>query len=400
MLSPRSGYDVLVVGAGPAGASLARLLARAGRRCLLVDKQAQPTRTLGEALKPVGRALLAEHGLSPDLRGMGAVPTFVTRVSWAGRRFEKAAVASPFGPELHVDRARFDAWLQQVACAAGADFCAPATLRSLERENDGYRVLLRTGEQDVPVEARYVVDASGRSAFLGRKLGARRAAADELVGYGRWYCAPRVEPLVVIEAASDGWWYSAPTPPDGSEARGWNAKATREQGRLVALFITDPRCPAKARRDGAWQELLRTAPATRERLAGAIQDGAPRSYLAGPAITDWAPGQRWLPVGDAALSFDPIAADGLCFALRSSLEAATHVDAELAGRPISDAYRAAIRLIYDEHLSRRLEHYRAEANARDLSFWQRRLELGKDASPIRSRALVTATSRDSAAEAR
>jgi flavin-dependent dehydrogenase len=165
-------------------------------------------------------------------------------------------------------------------------------------------------------------------------------------------------------------------------------KETREHGKLVALFITDPRSPAaKARRDETWQELLQGAPETRERLVGAEQDGAPRSYVAGPAYTSWAPGERWLPVGDAALSFDPIAADGLCFALRSAIEAAAHINSELAGKPTSDSYRTAIRRIYDQHLSRRLEHYRAEASAH-LPFWQRRLDVRKDASPIRSKALA------------
>jgi flavin-dependent dehydrogenase len=366
-----SRYDVLVVGAGPAGASLTLQLVGAGYRCLMVDKHASPSRTLGEALKPVGRALLQELGLELDLRRLGAAPTFVTRVSWAGRTFEKVHVNASLGPELHVDRARFDAWLQHAAQAAGAELCAPARVRALHRSGAGYRARLRVGERDVDIEAAYVVDASGRHASLSRKLGAVRASADDLVGYSRWYDARQVAPLVLIEAASEGWWYSAPTPPDDVEPSAWNPKATREHGKLVVLFVTDPRSASRHER---WEQLLCEAPATRERLAGAAQDGAPRSYVAAPALTTWTPGQRWLPIGDAALSFDPIAADGLCFALRSALEAAAHIDAELRGRAPSNAYGAAIARIYQEHLSRRLGHYRDEAVAHGKPFWRRRLE--------------------------
>lgn len=372
-------YDVLIAGGGPAGASLALLLSRRGYHCLVVDKHSQPTRTLGEALKPVASSLFRQLGLEPDLMQLGAVSTFVTRVHWARRCFEKAHVAGHFGPELHVDRARFDTWLQQAARSAGAHWLAPATISALEPKGMGHRVMLRSGERDLCIDADYLVDASGRGASLSRRLGANRVSADELIGYGRWYHARHVAPLVLIEATGDGWWYSAPAPPDDMDLHSWNPKATRDRGKLVVLFITDPRLPAsKAQCDAAWQQRLLGAPATRERLAGAEQEGKPRSYMAGPARTMWTAGQRWVPIGDAALSFDPIAADGLCFALRSSLEAATHIASELSGTQHSMTYHSALLRIYDEHLRQRRSHYRDGANVQSNPFWQRRLLVGNE----------------------
>lgn len=383
--SSKHHYNVLIAGGGPAGASLALLLTRRGYRCLVVDKQSQPTRTLGEALKPVASSLLHQLGLEPDLSQLGAVSTYVTRVHWANRCFEKAHVAGQFGPELHVDRARFDAWLQQTARTAGAHWLAPATIHALERTSTGHKVLLRAGERELCIDADYLVDASGRSASLSRKLGAQRVTADELVGYGRWYQARHVTPLVLIEATHNGWWYSAPAQPDDVHVHHWNPKATREHGKLVVLFITDPHVPAgKAQSDAAWQRQLLAAPATRERLQDAEQDGRPRSYMAGPARTLWTAGQCWLPVGDAALSFDPIAADGLCFALRSALEATTHITAELSGKRLSTTYHAALSRIYSQHLEQRLVRYRDGASVHDHSFWQRRLVNYQDAMHIQT----------------
>ncbi|HEX6764120.1 MAG TPA: hypothetical protein VF103_01555, partial [Polyangiaceae bacterium] len=96
-------------------------------------------------------------------------------------------------------------------------------------------------------------------------------------------------------------------------------------------------------------------------------------YVAGPSFTEWDPGAGWLPVGDAALAFDPISSDGLCFALRSALEAAPVVESALAGSTDAlVAYRRGLRDVYDQHIERRTALYGSEQRWPNSPFWSAR----------------------------
>ena len=220
-------------------------------------------------------------------------------------------------------------------------------------EGGALRLSVGAGQDAVELAAGRVIDATGRPAWLARQLGARRRSTDRLIGVARGFAGGSCEPFTLVEAADEGWWYSAPRP----------------GGRLVALFLTDGDSPARAvRGDEVWARCLASAPLTRARLGRAGTAGAARAYLAGPAVLDWDPRQPFLPVGDAALSFDPVAADGLCFALRSGLEAA----AVLLGRRGSPrAYRDGVHQIFAQHLARRALIYQAERQVRPTPFWQR-----------------------------
>jgi flavin-dependent dehydrogenase len=133
--------------------------------------------------------------------------------------------------------------------------------------------------------------------------------------------------------------------------------------------VTDGESPARAaRREEVWQRCLATAPLTRERLLGLAATSAPVAYLAAPGLLAWDVRKPLLPVGDALLSFDPISADGLCFALRSGLEAA---DALTGRRGSLDAYRTGANAIFRAHLARRELVYASERTHRKSAFWQR-----------------------------
>jgi hypothetical protein len=68
------------------------------------------------------------------------------------------------------------------------------------------------------------------------------------------------------------------------------------------------------------------------------------------------------------LSFDPIAADGLCFALRSGLETPA---ALFGGAAAKGRYRSAIAAIFRDHLANREHSYDAERRVRPTAFWLR-----------------------------
>jgi flavin-dependent dehydrogenase len=347
--------DVLIAGGGPAGAAAALSFARDGARVILLERRATPVQRMGESLSAAARAPLTELGVWSSFLALEPRPSYLVRSSWGGSVVERDAVAHGHGPDFHLDRARFDAFLVEHARAAGALVYTSSRLRGVERDGSRYRTLAVMNGADSVVHADFLIDATGRSASLARSLGARRSTADRLVGVARWFGDAPGEPCVLVEAADHGWWYSAPAP----------------DGKLVVLFVTDAGTrAAHAARPDVWAENLASAPLTRERLAGARPLGSASAYAASPALTEWDTGERLLAVGDAALSFDPMSAQGLTFALRSGLEAARALLLERAGEErVRARYQAGIRGIYRDHLAGREALYDNERRARRTPFW-------------------------------
>jgi flavin-dependent dehydrogenase len=353
-------FDVLVIGAGPSGAALAQALRRRSFEVALLDVGRQPERRVGESLHAVGRRLLDELGLGDRFERQGHRPSYLLRSSWGGegRISERRAIDHRLGPSWHVDRARFDAWLADEARRAGAELLRPARVERVTRDGPcGWRVHAVVGARSFEIDARFLIDATGRTAWLARRLGAVRRSADRLVGIARWFVPADVEPFMLVEATESGWWYTAPTP----------------DNELVALLVTDASLDAaESARSDRWEREIVRARSTQARVGPSRSIGRPHVSLAAPAVTEWDTSQSWLPVGDAAVAFDPISGDGLCFALRSALEAAWVLDARRAGsRNALAAYRNGVQDVYEHHLKRRAVLYRAEPRWPSSPFWSR-----------------------------
>jgi flavin-dependent dehydrogenase len=344
-------FDVVVVGGGPAGSATALALLRQGARVAVVERREAAEDRLGESLHGAAAEALRELGVWEDFSLLEQRPSYLHRAAWGGSFEERCALRQRYGPDLHVDRARFDQLLLTIAGSRGAALLRPASVRRVERSAPGFRVTVAGGGNFHELVARRLIDATGRNATLARRLGATRSAVDRLVAVARSYRRGAREPTTLIEATDVGWWYSAPQP----------------GGRLVAACFTDADLPTRhAYRDAVWSQCLEGAPLTRERLAGAAVLSPARSYLAAPALLAWDARLPLLPVGDAALCFDPIAAVGLCFALRSGIEAARAV---LSGSRAAAAYRARIQRVFAEHLARRELIYGRERAVRKTPFW-------------------------------
>ena len=151
-------FDVIVVGAGPAGSSAAYRLARAGARVLMLDRARFPRD------KPCGGGLTAralrELPVAPDPVVEDTVDRFELRLRY-GPRFERK---SPFPLVLMTQRRLLDAYLAEQAADAGADFREGAKVTEIDRTG----TVTADGER---LRAEVVVGADGVNGVSARALG-------------------------------------------------------------------------------------------------------------------------------------------------------------------------------------------------------------------------------------
>lgn len=185
-----SAFDACVMGAGPAGLAVAMRLAAAGRDVIICDQATGRSRWGGETFAGAIRGPLSELGCWEGFERARHVAGYERQCAWGGEPRAENALFQPQGPLWHVDRDRFDADLRRAAHDRGVVFERYRKLESVRVDGGPWTVALNGGRV---VEARYLVDATGRRRVLGRRLGARIQSHDRLVGLtARW---PVVRPL-------------------------------------------------------------------------------------------------------------------------------------------------------------------------------------------------------------
>lgn len=281
-MAPQRTTDVAVVGAGPAGATIARLLALRGLRVALLDSELMVDRL--EVLAPssmnVLQALQLDEVVSDPTIGR---PCSGIRRHWNSRtpQFDDF-FAMPGGRGYVVDRTRFDSVLRAKAEAAGAEVVI-GRAKSVARGPSIFDITVQTGDEAKIVSAPLIVDATGRPASIARRLGGTHMMAEHLVAEREHVESSREtsqEPVWLdIRSCGTFWTYST-SGPDG--------------------------------RRESWT--IRRAGESRVPRRNAVNVSS--------ACLDRAAGQGWIAIGDAAAAFDPIASQGLVNALASAMVAA------------------------------------------------------------------------------
>ncbi|MEP6495169.1 MAG: FAD-dependent monooxygenase [bacterium] len=371
---PSSVVDVVVIGAGPAGAAAARLLASWGRSVVIVGRSPS-RRQLAESLPPSCAKLLERVGVRSAVDSAGFIRATGNTVKWAGGDTRAEFFdAGTYG--YQVSRAEFDGVLLSAAENARATVYRDATVRDVERTADDWSVAFDAGDARHTVSSRWVLDCSGRSGVVARR-GWRKAETSSRTTavVGVWECpdaAVAHDPThTLVESYDGGWAWSVPV----------------AGGRRYVTVMLDPSVtdvPGKARLSDAYRtELMRTS-MLRALVERCTLVETPWGCDASPYTADHATGDGALLVGDAASFVDPLSSFGVKKALASAWLAAVAVNTAIA-EPAMTTHALALfedreRAMY-EHLQRQSAALSREAAGVHASaFWVGRSDVALDES--------------------
>lgn len=353
-------YDVIIVGAGPAGSSAALLLAQQNLRVLLLEKSRFPRAKLcGEFLSPETLPIFARLGVQERLFAAGAqVINRWTLFAPDGRGIDipMSWIAGAEGHAVGISRAAMDALLLDRAREAGVEVREGLHVSSQLARDGGLTIV--TGKSGAHAErfaARLVINAAGRSRLFTPTNQQRPSRLGESRVFG---CKVHLRGVEGLDGRGELFFFRD----------GYGGMSHVEGGRTNLCFLTTERTlrAAKGDRQRLLELTLMTNPAARRRLSGATVDGewlgtGPITYGRQPAT----PGV--LSIGDAGAFIDPFTGSGMLLALSSGELAARVVRRVVAERGTVAAAMVIelYRRIHEVEFGTRL---RASAALRALAF--------------------------------
>ena len=320
--------DVAVIGGGPAGSTAAAMLARRGHKVIALEKARHPRFHIGESLLPMNLPVFERLGVLDKVRALGVFKPGADFEADNPRGYNTYAFARAIGrspPHAYqVWRQDFDQMLYAHARECGADAREGHEVVRVEQNGPREtRLEVRTDEGRVyGIQARYLVDASGRDAFLSAKKRLRRKndLHQSAAIFGHYRGAERRpgedEGNISIYSFEHGWMWMIPLP-DGVMSVGAVCRPDylkQRKGRTVEFLIETLK-----RNSALWRRLERA-----ELIGDEVRVTGNYSYdstrMGGPG---------WVLIGDAFAFLDPVFSSGVYLAMSGAEQAVAVVDGAL-----------------------------------------------------------------------
>jgi geranylgeranyl reductase family protein len=326
-------YDVIVIGGGPAGSSVASILSREGRKVVVFEKERFPRHHIGESLMTDTYFTFERMGLLEKMKNSPFVRKYsVQFANPAGKESRPFYFFEAFHHESSVTwqitRAEFDLMLIEHAAEQGAEVHQETQIKRVLFDGDrayGVEALMTDGTVQT-FEAPVIVDATGQSAMLSNKFGwrVRDPKLKKAVLYSYFKGAHREPDLnggatLVLRTplGSNGWFWYIPLENDITSVG----------------VVADPEYLVKGRgQDLAkiFNEEIGKVESVRKRVEGAERVDKIYSILDYSYRSTHNAGDGFILIGDAYGFLDPIYSSGVLLALKM---------AELAADAIHDAFK-------------------------------------------------------------
>jgi flavin-dependent dehydrogenase len=343
-------YDVAIIGGGPAGSTAAALLARAGRRVVLFEREKFPRFHIGESLLPFSMKAFTRLGLHEKFLRAGFLKKYGGEImgacSESGTKFYfKDGFRSQTDHAYQVTRGDFDKVLLDHAAESGAEVHEQTLVETIEFSNDRVDLSVLSNGSASPIRARYLVDASGRTSVLGRQFKIKKTyehlqKLSIFAHYdGMWRPEGIDGTLTVLIRAVDRWFWLIPLT---NERTSVGVVLDSEIFRKSRLSAEDFLEQAVAEQPSIAKRM------TNPRRVSKVYVEADFSYRSAHLY-----GDRWLLTGDAAGFIDPIFSSGVFLAVFSGEKCADALNEVL------DQPRKAKRLFprYERSVNRAMDVY-------------------------------------------
>jgi flavin-dependent dehydrogenase len=302
------------------------LLARRGWDVLLVERDQHPRFHIGESLLPLNMPIFERLGVLEQVRAIGVRKLgadFPAQNAQGYGVFRFSRTLNPcHGYAFHVRRDEFDQLLFRHAAASGAGTLEGTRVTHVELGREGVVASLQGPEgRQQRLEARYLIDATGRDALLGSQLRLRRKHAKHqsaaLFAHFSGVIRRPGEDAgnISVYVFEHGWIWMIPLPGDCMSigAVCWPEYLKQRAGRNEEFLL----------------KTLHSVPQVRERMAEARIRGNLNATGNYSYTCTRMSGPRWIMVGDAYAFLDPIFSTGVYLAMRSAEQAASVVDQSL-----------------------------------------------------------------------
>jgi 1H-pyrrole-2-carbonyl-[peptidyl-carrier protein] chlorinase len=336
-----------IIGGGPAGASMAAYLAKAGVKCVVFESELFPRPHVGESLVPSSTRVFKELDFIQTMeaaefpRKYGAVWTSAASGEAAAHDWEglgpdtHARIRFDERPQpgvdrnytYHVDRAKFDLLLLQHAGKLGAAVHEGVNVLGVDFSSPFPEIRYRSKNQELSTNVRMVVDASGRRTLLGSQLGLKvKDTVFDQFALHTWFEGFDRESTRESRGLGDYIFvHFLPL----SNTWVWQIPITKTITSIGVVTQKKNLSLGKHTREAFFWDAIRTRPELHESLCRAqqlrpLKDEGDYSY----AMTQIA-GDRFVLVGDAARFVDPIFSTGVSIALNSARFASRDVIAAL-----------------------------------------------------------------------
>src|SRR6266568_1979510 len=357
-------YDVAIIGGGPAGSTAAALLARAGRRVVVFEREKFPRFHIGESLLPFSVQTFDRLGVREKL-DRTFLPKFGGEIMAAcgtkGVKFYfKDGFRSQRDRAYQVTRSDFDKLLLDHSHENGAEVREETEVERIEFAHEhvdlfwvgSARCADRTSQRDVPTtrgrtRARYLLDCSGRQTTLGSLFNVKKTY-DHLQKFSVFAHYENIDrlpgrdaTLIRMVRGLDRWF--------------WMIPLTETRTSIGVVMDTATFRAAKLSPQAALEKFIDEQPLMKERMKKAIRVSP--VYSAGDFSyrNTRLAGERWLLAGDSAGFIDPVFSSGVFLAIMSAEKAADTLDAALRDaskrRRLFNKYSRSVNRIMDIYLT-------------------------------------------------